>query len=124
MSVGQDFDFGLLAEGGFPLRTLATGEKVFAAEDKAEHLFVVKSGRVEIVAFGTVLDVIGPGGIFGEMALIDGGVRSASAVAAEPSEVAPVNREAFVFLVGRNPDFALQVMRVLVKRIRGMNESL
>ena len=120
----EPIDFGILADAGFPLETYETGQKIFVAEDPAACLYVVKSGRIEIVSYVTVLDSVGPHDIFGEMSLIDGGVRSATAVAAEPSIVAPVNREAFIYLVQRNPDFALQVMRVLVKRIRGMNESL
>jgi CRP/FNR family cyclic AMP-dependent transcriptional regulator len=71
-----------------------------------------------------VLESVGPNGIFGEMALIDGSPRSATAVAAEPTEVAPIDRAAFAHLVRQNPDFALQVLRLLAARLRQMNASL
>jgi CRP-like cAMP-binding protein len=62
--------------------------------------------------------------MFGEMALIDGSSRSATAVAAEPTEVAPIDKTAFAHLVRQDPDFALRVMRLLTQRIRQMNASL
>lgn len=117
-------DFGFLTRIGFPLRSYAAGEKVFVRDEEGDAMYAVRSGRVNIVALGTVVESIGPDGIFGEMALIDGSPRSATAVAAEPTEVAPINKKAFLHLVQQNPDFALQVMRLLVSRLRQMNESL
>jgi CRP-like cAMP-binding protein len=117
-------DFGFLTRIGYPLRSYAAGDKVFVRDDAGESMYAVRSGRVNIVAQGTVVESIGPNGIFGEMALIDGSARSASAVAAEPTEVAPIDKKAFLHLVQQNPDFALQVMRLLVSRLRQMNESL
>jgi len=62
--------------------------------------------------------------VFGEMALIDGSPRSATAIAAEASEVAPIDQAAFTHLVRHDPEFALRVMRILAGRIRQMNASL
>jgi CRP-like cAMP-binding protein len=118
------FDFGFLTRIGFPLRTYATGDKVFVRDEDGDAMFAVRTGRVNILAHGQVVESIGPNGIFGEMALIDGSPRSATAVAAEASEVAPIDKAAFLRLVQQNPDFALQVMRLLVSRLRQMNESL
>jgi CRP/FNR family cyclic AMP-dependent transcriptional regulator len=59
--------------------------------------------------------------IFGEMALIDASARSASAVAATDAAVVPIGEKQFLFLVSRTPYFALNVMRVLVRRLRTSN---
>ena len=124
MSQSTNFDFSLLASNGVSLQTFAPGEKIFVTEDDASVMYVVRSGRVNIMASGVVLETVGPGGLFGEMALIDGAPRSATAVAVEAAEVAPIDRNAFLFMVRQSPDFALEVMSVLAARIRRMNEDL
>ncbi len=86
-------DFSLLTRAGFPLRRYAAGEKIFVQDDEGSSMYVVRSGRVSIMTYGTVLESVGPNGMFGEMALIDGSPRSATAVAAEPTEVAPIDRK-------------------------------
>lgn len=118
------FDFDLLEQGGFKLRSFAADEKIFLAGDPGTEMFVVKSGVVHIIAGGVVVEHIEVNGIFGEMALIDGSPRSATAKAAEATEIAPIDRETFVYLVQKNPEFALEVMQLLTKRIRQMNEYI
>jgi CRP-like cAMP-binding protein len=117
-------DFSLLTRAGFPLQRFAVGERVFVQDDEGSAMYVVRSGRVNITTYGTVLESIGPNGMFGEMALIDGSPRSATAVAAEPTEVAPIDKTAFAHLVKQDPEFALRVMRMLAARLRQMNASL
>ncbi len=70
-----------------------------------------------------MLESVGPGGMFGEMALIDGGPRAAAALAAEATEVAVVDKATFHALVREEPDFALGVMRLLAERIRRMGRT-
>jgi CRP/FNR family cyclic AMP-dependent transcriptional regulator len=117
-------DFSLLTRAGFPLRRYETGERIFVQDDEGSSMYVVRSGRVNITSYGTVLESVGPNGMFGEMALIDGSPRSATAIAAEPTEVAPIDKAAFAHLVRQDPDFALRIMRMLAARIRQMNASL
>jgi CRP/FNR family cyclic AMP-dependent transcriptional regulator len=119
-----NIDFEHLAQGGFPLQTFEAGEKVFLQDDVAAHMYVIRSGRVNIVASGTILENIGPNGIFGELALLDGSPRSATAVALEPTEVAIIDESAFLYMVEQNPRIALQLMRRLAERLRRMNQSL
>ena len=68
-----------------------------------------------------LLDTLPERSIFGEMALIDPGARSATAVAATDAAVVPISEKQFLFLVSRTPYFALNVMRVLVRRLRTSN---
>ncbi len=118
------FDFSLLTRAGFPLQTYRPGERIFVEGEEGSAMYVVRSGRVSITTYGTVLENVGPNGIFGEMSLIDGAPRSATAVAAEPTEVAPIDGRAFAHLVRQDPDFALRVLRLLTRRLRQMNASL
>jgi len=119
-----NFDFEHLAQGGFPLQTFQAGEKIFIQDDDGAHMYVVRSGRVNLVASGTILENVGPNGTFGEMALLDGSPRSATAVALEPTEVAVIDERAFLYMVEQNPRLALQLMRRLAQRLRRMNQSL
>jgi CRP/FNR family cyclic AMP-dependent transcriptional regulator len=114
-------DFGILAGVGAPVRSFRAGEFIFREGDPAEELFVVKTGTVEIRLGNRLLDTLPERSIFGEMALIDHGPRSATAVAATDATVVPVGEKQFLLLVSRTPYFALNVMRVLVQRLRTSN---
>jgi CRP-like cAMP-binding protein len=118
------FDFDLLARGGFPLQRFEPDQKIFVQEDDGACMYVVRSGKVAITAGGAILENVGPNGTFGEMALIDGSARSATAVAREPTEVAVIDEKAFLYLVEKNPAFALDLLRRLAARLRRTTESL
>lgn len=119
--VDTPIDFGILAGAGAPIREYKAGEVIFREGDPATELFIVKSGTVEIRLGNRLLGTMPERSIFGEMALIDPGPRSATAVAATDAAVVPVGEKQFLFLVSRTPYFALNVMRVLVRRLRTSN---
>lgn len=100
------------------MRTLEAGEPLFFEHQTGEDMYAVVSGRIDILTYGKVLEQVGPGGIFGEMALIDDGPRSAAALACERSEVVVISRALFAQLVAEEPSFALHVMKVLAARLR------
>ena len=116
----EPFDHACLTRRNVPVRRFDAGERIFLEDDAADCMYLVRSGTVDVITFGTVLESVGPGGIFGEMALIDGGPRSAAALAAEATEVALIDKETFHALLREEPAFALEVMRVLAQRIRRM----
>src|SRR5262245_14584302 len=93
------FDFELLARGGFPLQRFQSGDRIFVQDDEGKCMYVVRSGKVGILASGAVLETVEPNGVFGEMALIDGSPRSATAIAREPTELAVIDERAFLYLV-------------------------
>jgi CRP/FNR family transcriptional regulator, cyclic AMP receptor protein len=99
-------------------RDVAAGATIFAQGDVGDEMFGVISGKVELRRDGEVVATIGPDGTFGEMAIIAGASRSLTAVAAEPSQIAAINRHTFLFLVHETPTFAIDVMRSLVEVIR------
>ncbi len=100
------------------------GSNIFTKGDSGDSMFVVLEGKVKIAEGDTVLEQVGLYGIFGEMALIDQGPRSANAIAESATEVAVINEPTFIKLVGERPAFSLYVMRQLAARIRRMNENL
>jgi CRP-like cAMP-binding protein len=104
--------------------TLAPGETLFKKGDAGHHMFVVKSGELQIVDGNHVFETISEGGIFGEMALISKDPRSATAKAVRDAVVIPVDEKRFLFLVQQTPMFALRVMNVMSARLRAMNERV
>ncbi len=113
-----NLDFGLLAGAGAPVRNFKAGDVIFKEGDPAEEMFVIQTGSVEIRLGNRLLDTLPERSIFGEMALIDHGPRSATAVAATDATLVPVGEKQFLFLVSRTPYFAINVMKVLVQRLR------
>ncbi len=118
------FDFSLLTQGSIPLKAYEADAKIFLAGESGSEMFIVRTGKVAIKAGGMIVENVGPGGVFGEMSLIDGSPRSATAVAAEPSEIAVIGKDGFRALVQKSPEFALTVMQIMARRIRRTNESL
>ena len=114
-------DFGLVAKSGQDPVSYRSGDTIFEEGDDGELAYVVKSGIVEIRHMGQVLERVEPGSVFGEMALIDPAPRSAAAVAAGDVQVVPVDKRTFLFLVSEAPYFALNVMRLLARRLRAMS---
>ena len=101
-------------------------EVVFEEGSTGSELFVVLEGKIEIVknsgADRTVIVTLGKGEFFGEMAVIDGSARSATAVAAvSGTRVMRINHARFVYLVSQQPAFALMIMDALSKRLRASN---
>jgi CRP-like cAMP-binding protein len=103
------------------------GEVIFAEGSTGRELFVVLDGQVEIAKVAgtskTVIVTLGKGEFFGEMAVIDGSSRSATAIAAVPNtRVMRINHARFVYLVSQQPAFALMIMDALSKRLRVSND--
>jgi CRP/FNR family transcriptional regulator, cyclic AMP receptor protein len=117
-------DFRLLAGAGAPARDYKAGDVIFKQGDAAEELFIVQSGEVEIRLGNRVLETLQEYSIFGEMALIDAAPRSATAVAATDVKLVPVTEKQFLYLVANTPHFALNVMRVMARRLRAATRSL
>jgi CRP/FNR family transcriptional regulator, cyclic AMP receptor protein len=100
---------------------------IFEEGSTGRELFVVLDGKVDIAKVGggkkTVIVTLGKGEFFGEMAVIDGSARSASAIASAPNtRVMRINHARFVYLVSQQPAFALMIMDALSKRLRASND--
>ena len=104
--------------------TKAIGETVIQAGGTGENMFVIQSGEAEILNDGVVLDVVGPGGVVGEMALVDGSLRSATVRARTRLRLMPISKPDFEMLIRSHPEFGLYVMKVMSLRLRLMNTRL
>ena len=102
----------------------APGEIIFSAGEEGNLMYVVTGGEVDIQVGPTIAETVTVGGIFGEMALIDGHVRSAGAVARTQCKLVPVDQRRFQFLVSEMPFFALQVMSIMAERLRHANQRI
>jgi len=101
---------------------LRSGEFLFREGDEADALYIVIRGALRIMSGSTVYETVGPGDILGEMAIVDkGSLRSASVIAGTYAELIKIGPAEFLAFVADEPDFALQVMRVMARRLRLMN---
>ena len=99
----------------------AAGEIQFAEGKAGDVMFAVVEGEVELSHQGRVVEEVTAGGILREMALIDTEPRSATATARTASRIVRIDQKRFTFLVHEHPTFALQVMRVMARRLRRAN---
>ena len=104
-------------------RRYRRGESVFVTGDPGTSLCVVNAGRIKLALTSNegrevILDVLGPGEVFGELALLDGEPRSADAIAVEPTELLLLQRDEFVRFLRAQPDAAISLLGVLSRRIR------
>jgi CRP-like cAMP-binding protein len=83
-------------------------------------MYIVLEGLVKITLQGRVVEEIGSGGIFGEMALVERSERLASAIADTDCAVLAINRASFLSLVGDNPEFGLAILGAIGERLRFM----
>ena len=105
-------------------RVCQPGETIFSAYDMGSEMYVVLEGEVELTIGSRVVETLGPGEPFGEMALIDQAPRTATATAKTPCKLAIVPERRFLFMVQQTPHFALQIMKVMADRLRKMNARL
>ncbi len=105
------------------IRSYSAEQLIFSEGEPGEFMFAVLEGEVRIEKGGRLLRTIGPGEVFGEMALIDGQPRSAHASAATDCKVAAVGEGRFILVVKSNPFFALEMLRILTDRLRQQTES-
>ncbi len=103
-----------------PQRCLADSV-IFREGEGGVFMYVVLKGRVVISIQASVVDKVGPGGVFGEMALVDQSARAATAVAETACVLLAINRNDFLTLVKTKPAFAVSLLTALAQRIRHMS---
>jgi len=108
-------------------RRLNRGENVFFKGDDGDSLLLVAGGKVKISTTSAegreaIINVIQPGKIFGEIALLDGGPRTADAWAVEDTELLSLGRNDLIAFLEERPGTALAMMGVLCGRLRRTTE--
>ena len=104
------------------------GEVIYRQGDRGDSMFVLQNGRVEIFQRRgereIVLATLGPGEIFGEMALFDQQERSASAVAEGEARVLTVDKKRLFASMSRDPTLAFKVLSSMSARIRHLDRQV
>ncbi len=94
------------------------GRTIFREGAGGVMMYVLLEGRVAVSIKGSIVDRVGPGGVFGEMALVDQSVRAASAVAETDCVALGINRNLFLNLVKAHPDFGASLLGSVAERVR------
>lgn len=122
-------DAGDLAKIGALTRvqSYAARDAIVTQGEPARALFSIVRGRLKVVSCGpdgrdTVLGIMSEGEVFGEVALIDGGTRSATVTAIEPCELLVIDRDPFLALLQDSPDISVKLMVVLAQRLRRLSQ--
>lgn len=111
-------------------RRYRRGEAIFHVGDPGEALYLVMTGEVKITIPSdeglepVILTTIGPGGFFGELALLDGAPRSASAVALGVVEANLLQREAFERVFDAEPGMRRALLATLAREIRRLSAQV
>ena len=122
--VKADIDMRMFARNAGTTMTYQPGSLIFKEGDTGNHVYIIQSGVVEIVAGDKVADLCGANDALGFMTVIDGGVHTASARVKETAEVSIIDDRKFVFMIDEVPNFALFIMKAMAHRIRGMREAM
>ena len=90
--------------------------------DAGVFMYIVLEGRVTVSIKGKAVEHVGPGGVFGEMALVDQSPRAATATAETDCDLLAITRKDFLELVKTNPAFGVSLLKAAADRLRSMTE--
>lgn len=116
--------------GKLELRTVTVGTVLFRQGDPGDRLYVIKSGKLELyvdAATGRspqLISILSEGDTLGEMAMLTGEARSATAIAATEAELYIIDRETFHGLVEEQPSISTYFIHLLSRRLTTTNEHL
>ena len=96
----------------------AAGAVLMRQGDPGETLVVIVEGRVTVDQNGRVIRELGPGDFLGEISLIDGGPRTATATAVDHIDALVIDREGFDHLMNKHPVVRLGLVMALSERLR------
>jgi CRP/FNR family cyclic AMP-dependent transcriptional regulator len=115
--------------GRMTRKSVKRGTVLFAKDDPGSGLIGVIRGSVKISVISgdgreAVLNIINSGEVFGEMALLDGQPRSASATAMTDCELVSIERSAFIGILRADPEVAIKIIEILCARLRRSSERM
>jgi hypothetical protein len=112
--------YQLLSELASRLRPfpVSAGVRIVTEGEEGEELYIVRSGEVAVQHGEDVLARVGPGSVFGELAVLDPAPRSADVVATTDTDLLILDRTTLLDLMGRRPEVAADIITMLVRRLR------
>jgi CRP/FNR family cyclic AMP-dependent transcriptional regulator len=99
-------------------------EVIMKEGQSGTFMYLVKSGKVAIAVGANIVEVVGPGGTFGEMAVVDQSPRTARAGTLEETELLQIDRPSLIAVVKQHPAIAVAMLRGIADRLRHMNVLL
>lgn len=102
---------------------------IFFEKDEGNKLFMIEEGHVKITQVNSdgnevILAIFGPGDFFGEMSMIDEELRSANAIALSEVKLYYLDLNDFIYMIGHNSHFSLNLMKALASRLRISDDSI
>ena len=127
--IGMDDDELAAIAGIMDEQHFRPGQVIFSADQLGGTLYIVQAGQVELSIIDDdgeklVLEVLESGDFFGELSLLDGGTRSATAASVQRTSTLVLNRHEFLDLMLQKPHMAQDVMVALAKRVRRTDNLL
>ena len=118
-----------MAEAPFQefIKTYAKDEVVFTENSPGKEMLIVHSGKINLYKGRqdkrVLIATVRPGDFFGEMSLVDNSPRSATAIAAEDTQLIVLDEPKFLYLLRQQPEFALVIMQKLCGTLRRMTDG-
>ncbi len=111
------------------VNSAAKGDVLLRQGDAGDSLIILLEGQARVTVYTAngreiVLEYADAGAVLGEIALLDGGERTASVIAMGPVRYLQIGRTAFEVLLAANHQIALRIMRVLALRLRAANQTI
>ena len=109
------------------IQAYAKDQVVFTENNPGKEMFIVRSGKIHLYKERQdrriPLATVHPGEFFGEMSLVDISPRSATAIAAEDTQLIVLDEPKFLYLLHHQPEFALVVMQKLCETLRRVTDG-
>jgi CRP/FNR family cyclic AMP-dependent transcriptional regulator len=120
----RELDFRIFAREACPVIDVPAGETVFHLGEPGATMYVILSGRIDMVNGDRLIESLGAQQAFGMMSLIDTLPRSATARVSEDARLAVIDRKKYQFMLHELPSFAVFIIHTLANRVRSTTRAL
>ena len=117
----EGFDYTALLKPADKVEFRRAGEIIFEMGQPGSVMYVIKSGRASIRVGDRIFDTVEKGATIGEMAILDGSPRSATAIAVTDCEIVAIDKARLLDMVQHEPSVAIEMTKSMVRRLRSMN---
>ena len=120
----RELDFRVFAREACPVINVQAGKPVFQLGEPGATMYVILSGRIDMVNGDKVIESLGVEAAFGMMSLIDALPRTATAQVTEDAQLAVIDRKKYQFMLHELPSFAIFLIQTLAHRVRSTARAL
>ena len=120
----RELDFRVFAREACPVIDARAGTTVFQLGEPGTTMYVILSGRIDMVNGDKVIESLGAQEAFGMMSLIDALPRTATAQVTEDAQLAVIDRKKYQFMLHELPSFAIFLIQTLANRVRSTARAL